>query len=172
MGIINLSGNLSGTVGTGESALVTTPFNLPVTASSPYSPGFVVGGLFQFSDFVTTITPPFDSSGTLSTITVSSSSVQTTGLKLYIFALGPTSSTLNDFAAPSVLPADLTFVIGVVDLVADSGLATGTVWNATDLGIDLYNFWTTNLFGVLICDGTPTFTSTNDVNISMIVTQG
>jgi len=162
----------TGTTGTITAQSVITPIlNLPVTASSAYSTGFVVGSVFQFGDIPGLQVPPFEVNGTLTSVNVSSASTQTSKLKLYIFAEGPAASTLNDFAPPVVLPSDLSTVIGIVELEPDNGLASGTVWSATNVDIELFNWYTTPLYGVLITDGTLVFNSTSDLNITMIVTE-
>lgn len=138
--------------------------NPTITASSQYTAGNVVGGLLTFAAAVDA-----QLSGVLLSVTVVAKSAQTTGYKLYLFSQNPTNSTWTDKTAPAINVADLPYLIDVVTLGgSDSGLGTMTI-NATD-GINRsLVLGTTSLYGILVCTGTPTYTSTTGLFITVSV---
>lgn len=133
-----------------------------VTASSAYTAGNQVGGLLTFANAVGSAL-----GGLIESVTVRAKSVQTAGLKLYVFSADPTNSTWTDKSAPSINAADLPSLLGVYTLgAADSGLGTMTVWNLDGVN-KLFKSATTSLYGVLVTTGTPTFTSTSDISVTV-----
>jgi len=155
--------NIIGSILGRTSRIMVTP---TVTASSAYTAGYEVGGLMTFSNVFGSA-----DSGILQSIRVKCKSVQTTGLKLYLFTTNPTNSTWTDKAAPAINAADIAGLTGPFALSSpDSGLGTETTWELDGIGA-AYVSDNTNLYGVLVCTGTPTFTSTSDVSVSLVTLQ-
>ncbi len=142
----------------------TSPSAAPtVTAASAYAIGNEVGGLLTFTNVVNA--GPL--SGVLQSIEVMAKSVQTTGLKLYLFSTNPTNSTWTDKSAPAINAADIPFLMGEYSLVTpDSGLGTHTVWNLDGIG-KAFVAAAMTIYGVLVCTGTPTWGSTSDVTVKL-----
>lgn len=137
--------------------------NTPTVNTSAYASNNQLGGLMTFPSVVTT-------SGygmILNSIKVSSKSVQSCGIKFYFFNQNPTNSTWTDHTNPSINASDIPFLWGEYTLGApDSGLGTHTVWNLDGIGLSC-NVATTNVYAVMVVAGTPTFTSTSDVSVSI-----
>jgi hypothetical protein len=134
------------------------PSVTPSTTVGAYTAGQEVGGLMTF---------PIGGagSGLLESIRVTSKSVQTTSLKLYIFDTNPTNSTWSDKTTPAINAADVSFLRGVFSLSSpDSGLGTHTIWNLEGIAC---SFIGASLYGVLVCVGTPTFASASDITVKL-----
>ena len=135
----------------------------PTVTTAAYTAGNVVGGILTFSGV-------FDSAnaGMLQAIRVRAKSVQTAGLKLYLFPSSP-AGTLTDKTAPALSATDVFNAIGPFTLgSADSGLGTETTWTLEGIGAAIVGS-AANLYGVLVTTGTPTWGSTADVNVELTV---
>ena len=133
------------------------------TASSAYVAGNEVGGLMTFSSAVGTA-----GSGVIESLHVVATSVQTTGLKLYLFTANPSSTTWTDKTTPSINSADVPKLIGVYALsFPDNGLGTMTAWNLDGVQKAFAGASGGFLYGVLVCTATPTFTTTTDLTITI-----
>ena len=133
----------------------------PTVTAAAYTAGNVVGGIMTFANV-------FDSAnaGMLQAIRVRAKSVQTAGLKLYLFPSSP-AGTLTDKTAPALSSADVFNAIGPFALgSADSGLGTETTWALEGIGAAIVGA-SANLYGVLVTTGTPTWGSTTDVNVEL-----
>lgn len=87
-----------------------------------------------------------------------SKSVQSCGIKVYLFNQDPTNTTWTVGSTPSINVNDLPFIIGQYTLgPPDSGLGTETTWQLD--GIDLEDVLPadTTLYAVAVVSGTPTF---------------
>ena len=136
----------------------------PTVTAAAYSTGNEVGGLLTFTSAVGAAL-----GGIVQSIAVTSKSIQTTGLKLYLFSANPSNSTWTDKSTPAINVADLPGLLGSYTLgSADSGLGTMTVWNLDGISKS-FRSTTTSLYGVLVAVGTPTFASTSDVSVTVSV---
>lgn len=143
------------------SAVALTP---TITASSAYVAGNEVGGKLQFTNV---FGPAF--TGTLSDIIVRCKSVQTTVYSLYLFSQNPSNTTWTNKTAPSINAADIPFLLGVWTVGAsDSGLGTETTNQLNNINAAIHSV-NQDLYGVLVCSATPTYTSTSDVTVSVRV---
>lgn len=137
-----------------------------VTSGSAYTAGNEVGGLLTFTN---AFGPSF--SGTLTDILVKSKSVQTTVYSLYLFSQNPTNTTWTNKSAPSINALDLPYLLGVWTVGAsNSGLGTETT-NQLDAINSAIHSVNQNLYGILTCSTTPTYTSTSDVTVSVRIDQ-
>ena len=146
-----------------RTAQVTVP--LTVTASSAYVANNSVGGLIRFRN----ITGP-QQSGIVQNVTVLSQSVQTTGYKLYLFNDIPGSTTVADKATPSLNAVDLPKLLNVITLVSADSTIGKTINVTNGIGVGFITT-TQTLYGVLVTTGTPTYTSTTDVSVTLTVLQ-
>jgi hypothetical protein len=138
----------------------------PTISTSAYTAGYVVGGLLTFSNALLTA-----GTGILQSISLKCKTVQTAGFKLYLFKANPTNSTWTDHAAPAINAADIPFLTAVRTLSSpDSGLGTHTIYVDDGIG-KVLNPGATTLYGILVTTGTPTFTSTSDMTISIGILQ-
>lgn len=138
----------------------------PTVTAGAYSAGDIVGGKLTFSNV---FGPSF--TGTLTDILVKSKSVQTTGYVLYLFSQNPSNTTWTDNGVPAINAADLPYLLGAFTLgAADSGLGTETTNQLNSIDTEIFST-TQNLYGVLTCVATPTYTSTSDITVSVRVRQ-
>jgi len=141
-----------------------------ITSIIPYVTGNQVGGLMTFSSAVNSITY----SGVIDSIVIKSKSIQTSGFNLYLFKTNPTSSTWTDKITPAINASDIPYLIGVYsfDATDDSGLGTITLYQSSStLGNGnspkAIVLTSSNLYGVLVATGTPTFNSTSDISVTV-----
>jgi hypothetical protein len=140
-----------------------------ITAASAYTAGNLVGGLMTFSNcFATGLT-----SGVLQSVVIKSKSVQTATFKLYIFSQQPTNTTWTDKTSPAINVLDLPYLIDMFIFAApDSGLGTMTIYTQDGLGKSIANTASgQNLWGLLVTTGTPTFSSTTDISVTLGILQ-
>lgn len=148
----------SGRVGGYTAQVSVTP---TVTSASAYAAGNEVGGLLTFANAFRSVSL----SGVVQSLHLQSKSVQTAGFKLYLFRSNPTATTWADKTTPAINATDIPNLIGVYTLAnPDSGLGTVTIYNTDGIGKSVQAA-TTTLYGVLVTTGTPTFTSTTDLNV-------
>lgn len=145
----------------------------PTVSTSPaYTAGDAVGGLLTFSSAVRA------SGGTcyLESATVLDKAKQTAaGLELWLF--DRTFTNTADNAAFDVSDSDLANCLGMIEFAAGDGASTSTTatlytWPQS-VGIGPYPLVLngTDLFGQLVTRGTPTFASTSDIVISLMLRQ-
>jgi hypothetical protein len=154
----------------GKTVPVTVP--LVVTASSAYTTGYQVGQVINFASI-------FDNgpSGIIQSAYLTSKSVQTAGFKLYPFSQNPTNSTWGDKTAPAIVAADIPFICGapIVFWSSDSGLNSSgmTLYGVPVVGMAVSSslFTSTSLYGILVTTGTPTFSTTSDLSITLVMLQ-
>lgn len=131
-------------------------------STSAYTAGDVVGGLITFN------VANAAGSGIISSVRIVDDDNEKAELTLYLFRSSPTAIADADTFAPSV--ADLKAMIGkIVFYAADyttlNNNATVIKRGTTD---DInFEFTTTsgNIFGYLVCTGTPTYTAVTDLSI-------
>ena len=123
-----------------------------------------MGGLLTFTNAFGAL-----NTGILNSLSITSKTVQTTGLKAYVFNANPSSTTWTDHAAPAINAADVSKLVGVFNLGnPDSGLGTHTVWTLDGIAKSM-TAGGTSLYVVLVVTGTPTFTSTTDIVVTASV---
>lgn len=138
-----------------------------VTASSIYATGNAVGGKMTFSSAVRAS----GQGGVVQTAIVRDKAGQNVPYDIILFDADPTSTTVTDKAAVAVNTADLAKVIGVVQT---SGIVLGaasTMGIATAAGVGLAFKVTTGttLYGILVTRGAPTYASTSDVSVDLVI---
>ena len=150
----------SGTVYSRTMRVTATP---TITASSAYAAGNAAGSMFIMANAFDT-----PQSGILQSLRIKCGSVQTAGWKVYFFNTA-ISSTFTDKAAPSINSADLGAIVGPFSLTSsDSGLGTETTWVLDGIGAAMVSS-DTNLRGLLVTTGTPTFASTSDCSVEATI---
>jgi hypothetical protein len=143
----------------GTSQVQVTP---TVTSASAYTAGNVVGGLLTFTNAVNSTVL----SGVLESISIAVKSLQTTSFKLYIFK-GVPSTTFTDKTAPAIVTGDATNLLDVYSFTTpDNGLGNNVTLYYSDAINRSLVLTNSSLYAVLICLGTPTFTSTTDVIVT------
>lgn len=138
-----------------------------VTAAA-YSSGNAVGGLMTFANMANRD----GYGGIVQTVIVRDKAGQNVNYDLILFDANPTNTTVTDKAAVAVNTADLSKIIGVVQL---SGIVLGaasTMGVLTAAGVGLaYRISSnsnSNLYGILVTRGAPTYASTSDVTVDVV----
>ena len=151
-----------GSVG-GKTAIVEiTPV---VTAASAYATNNVVGGVLTLNSALLSA-----QSGVIQSIRLRSKSSQLAGFRLYIFRSIPTT-VFTDHAAPAINQTDIAFIVDTFVLASpDSSLGTYTFYSL-NTSSSVVVATSTTLYGVLITTGTPTFTTTSDLTLSIGILQ-
>jgi hypothetical protein len=153
-----------GNVGGATAQVVVTP---TITSGSAYAAGNTIGGLLTFSSALLTA-----GSGILESIFVRMKSAQTCTLNLTLFLANPSNTTWTNKATPSYNTADNANLVGTYQLTtALSPFGGMTIYNLNAIAQAL-NAGATTLYGVLtILAGTPTFGSTSDVSVGIVLLQ-
>jgi hypothetical protein len=154
IGGLSTGANVIGSVAGISGAPSVTP---TITASS-YSSLQIIGGKMTFA-------VGGQGSGVLQSIKVTAKSIQSCGLKLYIFDSNPSNSTWTDRTSPAINAADVAALRSTFDLsIYDNGLGTMTIWLYEGIGM---SFVGANLYGILLMSGSGTFSSTSDINVKL-----
>ena len=160
--MVNLAADTNSNLLVSASHQVQSASVTPVISTTAYTTNYEAGPLMSFTGL------PAD--GTLMSIVATCKSVQSIGLKLYLFNANPSHTTWTDKTAPAINALDIGFLIGTYVLGApDSGLGTVSL-------LILDNIWKaytipsgTTLYGILTVQGAPTFASTSDLTVSVSV---
>lgn len=132
----------------------------PLTQSSAYTAGNLVGGLITL--LKTMVTSRHPGAGVLQSISLNFKDAQTAEFDVYGFRANPSSSTWTDKATPSINAADVFKVRPPIKLTtAASGLGTHTSYGTDAVARAALNGSTTDYFAI-VTTGTPTFASTTD----------
>lgn len=130
-----------------------------VTASSAYVTGNVVGGLITLPNAFL-----IANAGILQSVRVTSKSTQTAEFDVTFFSSIP-STTFTDKTAPAIAAADVALVQPAIKLTNNySGLGTHTVYGADNINRGVKQVGS-SAYAVITVVGTPTFTSTSDVQL-------
>lgn len=133
-----------------------------ITSGSAYSAGQCLGGMLTFTkvdDF---------GFGTVLTVSVIDKSDQKSAIDVLLFNQ-PLASPPSDKTSASIAAADMANYIGHVsfvsgdytDGVASAGAVKYNLWMACAGGVD------NNIYGLVICRGTPTYTSTSAITVKV-----
>lgn len=137
-----------------------------ITSGSAYAAGNALGGLLTFPNAAFRGT----ASGIVRAIAISDKAKQASAMDLILFIATFTATTDKTAFAPSA--ADLLNALGVIPVVAGdysqfSANALACVRSA-NLPFDLGGS-NTDLFGQLVCRGTPTYTSISDLQVGILL---
>lgn len=136
-----------------------------VDAVNPHKLNWSTGGLLVFNN----ILGP-QKSGLVQNLTVTTKSTQSITYKFYLLTDNPSSSTIKDLLAVTFNTADLPKLVDVITLGSADSTLTSTI-NVTDnIGRSVVAP-TSTLYGILINTSPVTYTSTNDVSITLTVIQ-
>ena len=141
----------------------------PTITAGAYSAGDAVGGLLEFENAASV----YSQSGIIRNVIVTDKGKQSALLNLFLF--NRTFTPTADNGAFTVSDADLLNCIGVVNFVAanwflaaDNAVAVASYQNP--------NFWfklqdpgDASLYGQLVAVGTPTYTSTSDLAVTLVI---
>ena len=136
-----------------------------ITSGSAYAAGNAVGGLLTFSGMARVS----GQGGVLQAAVLRDKAGQNVGYDLFLFDSAPTAPT--DKSAVALAAADLAKCVGVVSFSGAALGAASTMGVITASGVGLAFRLTsgTSLSGILVTRGTPTYASTSDVSVDLLV---
>jgi len=151
-----------------------SPVNIRLTAAQTvtaalYSAGNCVGGKITF----TGAARKAGQGGTIQGAVLRDKAGQAGAYDLFLFDADPSATTVTDKSAVAINTADLAKCIGVITFPA----ATIKLGAASTMGVITvannalaYKLTSgTTLYGILVTRGTPTYASTSDVSVDLVV---
>ncbi len=138
-----------------------------VTASSAYSSGNVVGGKITFANAVRVAAQ----GGIVQSAVLRDKAGQNVSYDLFLFDADPSATTVTDKAAVALNTADLGKGVGVVQFsgVALGAASTMGISTASGQGLAFKLGSGSSLYAILVTRGTPTYASTSDVSVDLII---
>jgi len=139
----------------------------PTVSTTPaYTAKDAVGGLLTFSNAVRAS----GASGTVTAVQIEDKGQQRAALDLVLFDRTFTAPTDNAIFAPS--DAELATCIGVITIFSSDwfDFSTNSVASKTNVGLPFVANGT-DLFGALVNRGTPTYTGTTDIIVTLTIGQ-
>ena len=132
-----------------------------ITTGSAYASGNALGGLLTFSGIVTR------GYSSIYSVTIVDKSGQNSAMDLILFSQSFTPTA--DKSAIAISTADAANAIMNLKVVAGdwSNCGTPSIATKTQLFVGAIGTVDNNLYGQLICRGTPTFTGANDLIIKI-----
>lgn len=146
----------------------------PTVDTSAYATGDLIGGKLTFTGALRNST----ASGFVVSVAVVDESAQAQDLEVVIFNDNPTGTTFTDQAALDIADADVPKIAAVVTLGsstrfawADNGLKYVGSLSLPVVGGYVAGVPTTTLYGALVSRGSPTFAASNDVKVTLCISQ-
>jgi len=167
IGPIPTGGNTIGSIANtsfGSTSVVTAPQVNPTVSTSAYVSGYVLGGVLSFT---------VPASGIIQNAAISYASGTMTGqVDLLIFNANPTGGGTTDHAAVAIVAADQGKQIATIH-VNDCTLVAASRSNCQALATSVsYSLPSgTTLYAVPVVRSAPTFTSSNDVKVTLDILQ-
>ena len=145
-------------------AQVVTPIATPTVSTSPaYTSGDSVGGKLSLANAARFS----GGSGQIVSVTITDKAKQSAPIDILFFTADPTNTTFTDNGALTVNATDLLTLIGKVSVSDYAAFATNSVGIATGFSIPFKLATGTTLYAALVVRGTPTFTSTSDIQVAV-----
>lgn len=144
-----------------------------VTASSAYASGNCVGGLLTFAGAIRTVPDGVTAKtgGIINSVLITDASNNQTQFDVWFFDSDPTATTVTDKTLLALNAADRVRSIGFVSVNAWTGANSGGGLGQGLLDLRFVLATGTTLYGILIARGTPTFASTGDVQVRVVISQ-
>lgn len=138
-----------------------------VTAASAYVTGNTLGALLTFAN----ATRIALGSGVIQAVTLNCKSNQTFSFDVVFFTSTPGSSTITDKTAVAIAVADFDKSIGFVQMGTwvSTGTTSMSLYSSANIPFKLPSG--TSLFAVIVVRGTPTFTATSDLSLTVRILQ-
>lgn len=136
--------------------------NTPTIQAAAYAAGQSIGGLITLGN----VGHNGVTSGLLQSVIIVDKAKQNASVDVVFFSAQPTGAgtTITDKAAVAIDPADLTKIVGVVHLTDYTSFSANSVGEGQNQTMP-YNCSSGSLFAVIVCRGTPTYTSNADISV-------
>lgn len=143
-------------------SLTVTP---TITASLAYAAGNTIGPLMSF----TSASRASGGALMIQAVNLVDADKQNAAIDLVLFNSAPTSTTDKTAFNPS--KADLQKCVGVVPLGTYASFSATSVCSVNNVGLEMLLSGTSTLTGQLVCRGTPTYTTTSSLVVTLTVVQ-
>ena len=152
-----------GYVGGTTVSITATP---TVTAASAYAAKNQVGGLITLANAFGAA-----NSGRIDSLILTSKAARTEGFAVHFFRSNPTNTTWADKTALAINAADIPYYVGTYALAnPNSDMGTVTIYTL-DAVSKLMTASGTSLYAVLETTGAPTFATTSDLTLTVVISQ-
>lgn len=142
----------------------TTIAVIPTVSVSPaYTAGDSIGGKISLANAVRAA----GLGGTISSVVISDKGKQSAPIDVVFFIADPSNSTFTDNGALTINDTDLIQIIGVVPISSWSSFVDNSVGYSNGLGIAFKIATGTTLYACLVNRGTPTYTATTDIQLTV-----
>lgn len=131
----------------------------PTISTSAYASGDTVGGVMTFTGA--------GNAGTIMTAIIDDKDAESAALELWLF--NATITPAADNAAHSISDADMAKCIGVIDGFVYHASALNSVGQAVSVGLAYKLPSGSDVYGLLVTRGAPTFSSTSDLKVRIVV---
>lgn len=139
----------------------------PTITAGAYSAGDLVGGKLSFSSAVRSA----GGGGMLHTVVITDLGKQDAVLDLVLFDSDPSGTTFTDNDPLDVADADLTKIVGVVQVLTYTDFNDNSVACEPAAGIVFKLASGTTLYGALVARTAPTYASTSDLTVRLGILQ-
>jgi hypothetical protein len=138
----------------------------PTVSTSPaYTSGDSVGGKISLASAVRLA----GTGGTIASVTITDKGKQSAATDVVFFNADPSNTTFTDNGALTVHDTDLLTIIGVVPITSWAAFVDNSVGYANGLGLGFKIASGTTLYACLVTRGTPTYTATTDIQLTICI---
>lgn len=147
---------------------ITSKLAVATSTSPAYTSGDVVGGKVNVTTGLRALGGILNG-GTIRDVVFHSKSTQTGNYDVIFFDSDPSASTFTDNGALAVNVADGPKIVGVANLTSVVSLGTGSIHQLLGTCIKFALAAQADLYAVVVARSTPTFTSTADGQLSVMI---
>lgn len=153
-------------VGGVTTAITATP---TVSTSPAYTAADALGGKITLASAVRVS----GGGGIIQALTLADKGKQSAAIDVVFFNADPSGTTFTDNGALTIADADLLAIIGVVSIAATdySAFADNSIATKYGLGLAFKAVGSTSIYACLVNRGTPTYTSTTDIQLAVKILQ-
>jgi hypothetical protein len=138
----------------------------PTVSTTPaYTSGDSVGGKISLASAVRLA----GTGGTITSVTITDKGKQSAATDVVFFNADPSNTTFTDNGALTVHDTDLLTIIGVVPITSWAAFVDNSVGYANGLGLGFKIASGTTLYACLVTRGTPTYTATTDIQLTICI---
>lgn len=140
----------------------------PVISTGIYASGDNIGGLLTISAATKDCR-----SGVIEAVTIADRDKEDAPIDIIFFDANPTATTFTDNDAQVLHDTDLFRIIGVVKLLAASysDFTLSSVVSSQNINFPFKLSGSSILYACLVVRGTPTYTATTDLQLSVVIRQ-
>ena len=154
------AGKFLNVAGAPTASLVATP---TVSVSPAYSSGDLIGGKLSLANAIRVA----GLGGTITNAILTDKGKQNAAIDIVLFSTDPTNTTFTDNGVLTIADADLINIIGVIPVTSYASFNDNSVGYINNVAIPFKLASGTTLYACLVSRGTPTYTSTSDLQLTL-----